>query len=314
MAANIESMFSLRETPWHGEGVVIQEAPTMGDAMKLAGLDWEIDKVPLFADHPTHGKLEYPTTYGLIRSDTGDTLGTCSPQFRPIQNADAFDFLDSLAGEGSIQWETAGALVGSKKVWVLGRLPEDIRIKGDNVAQYCLFYSPTGNNGSAKVKGSDIRVVCQNTISMALRDGRETISIRHDGSLAHRLECAREAIGLKLESGKKLQEAGEYLAGVELSDAKIHDWLNTVFPLQEEPGAGRTRALNGRESIRSLLVAETNQTKATKGTLWGLLNAGIEYVDHESQTRGNSSNLDRIQFGSAVKKRNAMWEASMALA
>ena len=105
MAANVESMFSVREKPWHGLGTIVMEAPASADALRLAGLDWNVVQEPVYTGHN-----ELVEGYKAnIRSTDRRVLGVVSDRYKVVQNVEAFSFTDELLGAG-VRYETAGSL------------------------------------------------------------------------------------------------------------------------------------------------------------------------------------------------------------
>ena len=118
MAANVETMFYVREKPWHGLGTKVMEAPKSKEALKIAGLDWKVVQEPVFTE--TKEKIEgYRVN---VRDTDRKVLGVVTDRYKVIQNEEAFAFTDALLGEG-VRYETAGSLQGGKKVWLLAHLP-----------------------------------------------------------------------------------------------------------------------------------------------------------------------------------------------
>ena len=133
MAANVETMFSTREKPWHGLGTIVEEAPASADALRLAGLDWNVVQKDIFTNH---GKVDgYKAN---VRDTDNQVLGVVTDRYKVIQNVDAFAFTDELLGEG-VRYETAGSLQGGKKVWLLARLPREYIISGERITPYLVF-------------------------------------------------------------------------------------------------------------------------------------------------------------------------------
>lgn len=134
MAALVESMFSVREKPWHGLGKIVMEAPTSADALRLAGLDWNVVQEPIYTDfnEPIVG---YKAN---VRDSDRKVLGVVSDRYKVVQNTDAFSFTDELLGKG-VRYETAGSLQEGKKVWLLARLPREYIIAGERISPYLVF-------------------------------------------------------------------------------------------------------------------------------------------------------------------------------
>jgi len=134
MPANVETMFSVRETPWHGLGRIIMDAPASREALELAGLDWQVESRNIYSGT---GAI-IPGYRANVRSTDDAVLGVVSDRYRIVQNEEAFQFTDDLLGEG-VTYETAGSLQGGKKVWMLARLPRKYLIAGDQVVPYLVI-------------------------------------------------------------------------------------------------------------------------------------------------------------------------------
>ncbi len=133
MAANVETMFSVREKPWHGLGTIVEEAPESADALRLAGLDWNVVQKDIFTNY---GKVEgYKAN---VRDTDNQVLGVVTDRYKVIQNTDAFAFTDELLGAG-VRYETAGSLQGGKKVWLLARIPREYIVSGERLHR--IWYS-----------------------------------------------------------------------------------------------------------------------------------------------------------------------------
>lgn len=159
MAANVETMFSVRETPWHGLGTIIQDAPDSKEAIKLAGLNWRVIQSDVLC------KVDGSPIPGFkanIRDTDGKVLGLVTDRYRIVQNEEAFAFTDALLGEG-VRYETAGALSSGKRVWMLAKL-EDRIITDEKVSPYLVFTNSHDGSGAIKVAITPVRVVCQNTL------------------------------------------------------------------------------------------------------------------------------------------------------
>ena len=167
MAANIESMFYVRETPWHGLGTKVMEAPTSKRALELAGLDWKVVQEPIYTENN-----ELIEGYKAnVRDVDRKTLGVVTDRYKIIQNEEAFAFTDELLGEG-VRYETSGSLQGGKKVWILARMPQEYIISGERISPYLLFSNTHDGSGAIKVALTPIRVVCNNTLNLALYSKR----------------------------------------------------------------------------------------------------------------------------------------------
>ena len=166
MAANVESMFYVREVPWHGLGTMVQEAPTSADALRLAGLDWEVKQRSI----QVCGGAKIENFKANVRSTDGKVLGVVSDRYQIVQNTEAFSFTDELVG-GDVRYETAGSLQDGRKIWLLAKMPTR-KVIDDEVEPYLCFSNTHDGSGAIRVCMTPIRVVCNNTLNLALNTAR----------------------------------------------------------------------------------------------------------------------------------------------
>ena len=161
MVANVESMFYVRTTPWHGLGTRVEEALTSKDALHYSGLDWKVEQEALMTEtfHDVEGFK------ANVRSDNRAVLGVVSNRYQVVQNEEAFAFTDALVGEG-VTYETAGSLNGGRRVWLLAKLPEKYQLVGDTVEPYVVFTNSHDGSAAIRMACTPVRVVCQNTLNL----------------------------------------------------------------------------------------------------------------------------------------------------
>ena len=225
MSANVETMFYVREKPWHGLGTEVQEAPTSIDALTLAGLDWEVIQKDVYTDD---GSLI--SGYKLnTRSIDSAALGIVSDRYKVVQNEEAFRFTDDLLGEG-VTYETAGALQGGRKVWMLARLPQRYIIAGDEIAPYMVVMNSHDGSSGIKVAMTPIRVVCQNTLNLALNSAKRIWTTKHTENVMLRVHEAQETLGLAEKYMGELGRGINDLSRIKLSDRKVKEFMDEFFP------------------------------------------------------------------------------------
>ena len=191
MAANVESMFYVRETPWHGLGTKVLEAPASKDALQLAGLNWRVMQEPIYT-----AMEELVDGYKAnVRDSDRKVLGVVTDRYRVIQNDEAFAFTDGLLGEG-VKYETAGSLQGGRKVWLLAHMPHEYIISGERISPYLLFSNTHDGSGAIKVALTPIRVVCQNTLNLALAGAKRSWSMIHTGDIREKMQEAKDTLFL----------------------------------------------------------------------------------------------------------------------
>ena len=191
MAANVESMFYVWETPWHGLGTKVLEAPASKDALQLAGLNWRVMQEPIYT-----AMEELVDGYKAnVRDSDRKVLGVVTDRYRVIQNDEAFAFTDGLLGEG-VKYETAGSLQGGRKVWLLAHMPHEYIISGERISPYLLFSNTYDGSGAIKVALTPIRVLCQNTLNLALASAKRSWSMIHTGDIREKMQEAKDTLFL----------------------------------------------------------------------------------------------------------------------
>ena len=158
MPALVETMFSVRETPWHELGTIVNDAPTSEDALRISGLDWKVVQDDVFTDS---GEL-ISGYKANIRDTDRKILGVVSDRYKVVQNTDAFSFTDELLGQG-VRYETAGSLQDGRRVWLLARMPKEYIGGSDEICPYLVFSNSHDGTGAVKVAITPVRVVCNNS-------------------------------------------------------------------------------------------------------------------------------------------------------
>lgn len=232
MSANVENMFFAgRQTPWHGLGVQVENAPTSEDAIIYAGLNWEVLQKKVYTEDGT--RIE--GFYSNVRSSDNKPLGVVGSRYTIVQNVDAFKFTDSLLGEG-VTYETAGSLNDGKTIWLLAKLPNKYDILGDKVDPYIVFTNTHDGSGAVKVAMTPVRVVCQNTLNFALKSAKRTWSARHLGSIEAKMNEAVETLELANQYMEAVNNQFEDLYKIKLSDFEVRSIINKIVPINEDMG------------------------------------------------------------------------------
>jgi len=230
MAALVESMFSVREKPWHGLGKIVMEAPTSADALRLAGLDWNVVQEPIYTDfnEPIVG---YKAN---VRDSDRKVLGVVSDRYKVVQNTDAFSFTDELLGKG-VRYETAGSLQEGKKVWLLARLPREYIIAGERISPYLVFSNTHDGSGSVKVAVTPVRVVCNNTLNLALGTAKRSFSMIHTGNIQDKIQEAKDTLFMAEEYMDCLGIEFEQLRRQKMTDEQVKEYIGLLLPMEKEP-------------------------------------------------------------------------------
>lgn len=230
MAANVESMFYTREKPWHGLGTMVQEAPSSGEALVLADLDWNVIQKPI----ETADGIPVPGFKANIRDSDGQVLGVVTDRYKVVQNREAFAFSDELLGEG-VTYETAGSLQNGRRTWLLARLPQRYIISGDEIAPYMVFMNSHDGSGSIKAAMTPVRVVCQNTLNLALDTARRSWSTNHTGDISGKMEDARNTLLYAERYMAQLGQEVDRMSRKKLTERQVYEYIDALFPILENP-------------------------------------------------------------------------------
>ena len=309
MADCVESMFSVREKPWHYEMTkdrtkIIQTAPTSADALVYAGLDWEVNPFPVY---DKDGR-QIPGYYANTRDKDNSVLGIVSGRYKIVQNKDAFDFTDNLLANG-MSYETAGSLKNGKTIWLLGKMDKDYQIAGDKVEQYICFTNSHDGSGSIRACMTPIRVVCNNTLNMALRDAKQSWSARHTGDINTKLVEARETLGLASLYMEAMKAKAEELA---LETYTVVDASRAIKLLQDFDNLKEKQKERAKEQEEQIIACMFAPDLANFfNTKWAFINAISDYVGHSEPTR-HTKNYAANNWGKIING-HPMLNKAMAL-
>jgi phage/plasmid-like protein (TIGR03299 family) len=304
------SMMYVGKEPWHGLGTKLDGPATAGQAIVAAKLDWEVEKQPLFAvgvNSRGTGSvaLAIQDKFAVVRRDKwGDrncpVLGIVGAEYTPLQNWEAFSFFDAIVDQEAAIYHTAGALGQGERVWILAKLPSDIRDVGDDIAnKFLLLSNSHDGNSSVQIKFTPIRVVCQNTFTMALSQG-PTIRVAHTRDLRERLKFAEKALGLIKGRFDEIENSFQAMAKVKMNQERMREYFNLVLPNSRAPEdeQGRNRAEQDRAAAEHYYRnGWGNRMKGVSETLWAAYNGVTEYIDHRQSKQTRDRRLNSIWFG-----------------
>lgn len=290
MSAEVETMMYVGEVPWHGLGEYVGEHDLLSaQAIERAGLDWTVDRYPLHAEVSPGMFADVKDRVALLRSTDGAYLGNVSDRYEVIQNADAFSFMDSLVSEGEMRYHTAGSLRDGKRVWMLGRVstPFDV-VKGDRVDPYVFLVN--GHDGTLALRclPTAVRVVCANTVRMALEAGvGQGIRVSHSGDANARLKQLEKTMSEMIGQTSEYRDFAKTLAAKAVGTETVTDFLARLFPNgTDSKGVERTEPTKAtavrRARVEQLFDAGKGQDiPGVHGTAWALYNAVTEFASHE---------------------------------
>lgn len=289
MAANVESMFYVRETPWHGLGTRVNEAPTSGDALIAAGLNWNVIQEPLYTD-----LKEIITGYKAnVRDSDRQVLGVVTDRYKVVQNREAFAFTDELLGEG-VRYETAGSLQGGKKVWLLARMPHEYIISGERISPYLVFFNSHDGSGAIKVAITPVRVVCQNTLNLALATAKRSWSMIHTGDIKGKMQEAKETLFMAETYMDNLGKEFDALRRKKLTDQQVMDYIEVLLPLEDGSTPQQIKNMKRLQEDMKIRYFDAPDLKDVGKNAYSFVNAVSDFATHAEPLRRTANYKENL--------------------
>lgn len=274
MSANVETMFYAGQTPWHSLGRHVESALSSADAIKMAGLDWKVQPQPI----QVVGGGVIEGMKANVRSSDNKVLGVVTDRYKVVQNEDAFAFTDILLGEG-VRYETAGSLSNGKRVWLLAKM-DTTKVCGDDVEPYLVFTNSHDGSGAVKVAVTPIRVVCQNTLTLALSSAKRTWSTRHCGDIQGKMDDAKKTLGFASAYVESLKEESEKLTQIVVLAPQFADFVMKMFPLKEDASERQVANIERQRKALAEIYNHKDDIQRFHGTAYGVLNAVADWMPH----------------------------------
>lgn len=290
MSHQVETMFYTRTTPWHGLGIKVQEALGSEEALAKSGLDWLVLQQPIYT---AQGQL-IPNYKANVRDSDSSILGIVSDRYSVVQNTDAFSFTDTMLGEG-VRYETAGSLQNGKRIWLLAKLSEKYIINGEKIEPYLVFSNSHDGSAAITVAMTPIRVVCQNTLNLALKQAKRSWSSKHVGNVAGKLHEARETLELAHNYMGSLGKEIDTLNRVKLTDSKVMDLIhNELAPMPDNATAIQKKNAKQIQDDMLMRYFDAPDLKILPKNGYRFVNAISDHATHSTpirQTAAYNENL-----------------------
>lgn len=295
---NGQAQMAYRESqgkPWHGLGVPVSDDMTPQQMMEVAGLDWDVEKVDTFYRYK--GDNHSTGQQALVRSTDGKILTQVGPGWNPVQNSEAFDFFTDFVANGDMVMDTAGSLKDGKLVWALADVKDGFSLfNGDEVNGYLLFSNPHQYGKAIDIKFVMERVVCNNTLAVALNEqGQPSVRVSHRSEF--NAEAVKEILGLGHNKVEKFKEAAEFLGSKRYTDEKLTEFFGVVFGKSTK----EKEDLATRAKDAMALVENQPGDHFAPGTWWNAYNA-VTYMTNHKLGRSNDSRLSSVWFGGNAKR------------
>lgn len=280
MAANVETMFYTREKPWHGLGTKVDEAPTSKEALELAGLNWKVLQKPIYTSSGT--LIEgYKAN---VRNTDQNVLGIVTDRYKVVQNDEAFKFTDDLLGAG-VRYETAGSLQDGKRIWLLAKLPHEYIIGGEQISPYLVFTNTHDGSGAIKVAVTPVRVVCSNTLNLALSTAKRSWSTIHTGDINGKMDEARETLQLANKYMHCLGKEFNNLQQKKISERKVMEFIEELLPEPENASYQQKRNVARLRDDMKRRYFDAPDLKDLGNTAYRFVNAVSDFATHARPIR-----------------------------
>lgn len=304
------SFASHAEKPWHGLGKIVQEAMTAEQAIKLANLDYEVDKSHIHYYDTKGVPVQIDGYWATYRTDNGDNLGMVKSRYEIVQNRDAFAFFDAIIDSGEAIFETAGALGKGERIFLLAKLPDDIRVGGEKIEKYIMLTNSHDGSSSVIAGMTNIRVVCNNTLQAALKGLENKVSIGHIQGAKERLKQAYKVMNISSVYSAAVQDMFNRMTEVKWDEGQYQSYFEKVlkpeYKVQMTAKEGKemsTRLKNMVDATMQFAATHHTQTNdEAKGTLWGAYNAVSGYYNYIKPYDSTEAKFNSQFFGSANNK------------
>lgn len=317
MSHLIESMAYAGQAPWHTLGNALPAKQSIDTWAKAAGMDWRIRETPVryMATEDGSGAssmfgeaLEFTEQKVLYRSDTKAALSVVSLRYQVVQPRDVLEFYRDLSEVAGFELETAGVLKAGRKFWALARTGYSAKLKGSDVVNgYVLLATSCDGTLATVALPTTVRVVCNNTLSIALNGAVNAIRVPH--STVFDADAVKYKLGVAVSQWDNFMYQMKQLAERKVKHAEAEKFFIDVLGPAAKQAESAARASNERalKKVQTLYdgAGRGAELAAAKGTAWGLLSAMTEYIDHERRARSQDNRLDSAWFGlgASIKQR-----------
>lgn len=315
MAHEIENMFYMNETPWHGLGTRVIEIPTIDEAIAASGLNWKVglkDLVTVDGEAVKHK--------ATFRETDGKILGVVGPSYKPLQNLEAFKFFQPFLDQGVATLETAGSLRGGQRVWVMAKIKADpivIVPKANDVVQsYILLSNSHDGTLAVRVGFTPVRVVCANTMAMAhSSDASKLIRVRHSQNVEEALVAIRDVMNVAKSEFEASAEQFKLLASKQINARDLERYVKMVFNVNKDLTIEELDEKGSRVMAKILPLFEKgrgNDLDGVKGTYWAAYNAVNEYLQYERGSEA-AARLDSMWFGTSASMNKKALDTAVGM-
>lgn len=315
--ASASDMAFVGNTPWHGLGNKLQPKQPIEVWAKQAGMDWEIKETPVRFLTEEAGSLgsihSFPDQKVLYRSDSKAPLSVVSNRYQVVQPREVLEFYRDLTKVSGYELETAGVLKGGRKCWALARTGKSAALKGNDVVNgYVLLATACDGTLATTTQFTSIRVVCNNTLAIALKNGTGAVKVPH--STMFDPQAVKKELGIAVSNWDSFMYQMKQLSERRVKPNEAMAYFLRVLsdPVPGSSGLSNERAL---QKVQSLYDGQGkgSELASSRGTAYGLLNAVTEYVDHQRRARSDDNRFDSAMFGQGAAIKNRALEQAILM-
>ena len=320
----VQTMAYVNATPWHGLGNHLAPNQPLEVWARSAGMDWHIEESEVRylagagGDTKNLGAIHaFPQQKVLYRSDTKVPLSVVSNRFKTVQPTEILEFYRDLTEVGGYELETAGVLKGGRKLWALARTGQSATLKGkDEVNGYLLLATACDGTLATTAQFTSIRVVCNNTLAIALGEGQGAVKVPHRSQFD--AQAVKRQLGIAVSSWDGFMARMKALADRKVTNEQAEAFFKRVLTYTAlDAGNHPVTAVNDR-ALKAVLDLYAGRGKgahlaSASGTAWGLLNGVTEFVDHHRRSRSDDHRRDAAWFGAGAAVKQKAWDEAMKL-
>ena len=297
------------DRPWHGLGIELEKPATAHEAIAVAGLDYEVSLQPLYTtiEMPSGPNIVIPVHNhnAVVNRENNQTLGVVGRYYKVIQNREAFNFFDSVVGQGKAFYHTCGALGRGERIWIVAKLPADLMVANHKIEPFLTLMTGHDGNTPLKMWFSPINTVCQNTLIASLRhfNTADGVTVRHSGDINSKVRAAQQVLQIALGFYEKFEETANTFLAHQIKAAEIEEFLSKLVP---DESMSEDAVEEARLSVGFLAQEGRGQKGNTEvqGSAWAYYQGATEYADY--YRKGMGINVDRS------KKLASKWFGSSA--
>jgi len=311
-------MAYINDTPWHGLGNRLSAKQSIEVWAQQSGIAFEIKETPVRFMTESAGNLgaimTFPEQKVLFRSDTNEPLSVVSQRYQVVQPREILEFYRDLTEISGFELETAGVLKGGRKIWALAKTNQSTTLKGnDTINGYLLLATACDGTLATTAQFTSIRVVCNNTLAVALSNGSGAVKVPHSTSFDP--QAVKKQLGISVSAWDSFMYRMKTLSERRV---KSHEAMNYFLRVFTDPATTATGLSNERAMKKVLALYEGDgkgaELASSKATAFGLLNAVTEYVDHQRRARSTDHRLESAWFGQGATLKGRALEQALLMA